>query len=217
MTKEELATVVFEECSSKTRSTKECVEAIQLRTGLDVDFSESIRRYRQSGSGLEKTVNEILGTADRRDVNLSSVEFVDLQGTPVPVAALTSGYDTYLEIFKQKLFDNPETAAKICVELDKKGVSFYLDMIEEAEHHCTYHLGIQVGDSLYFLENHNHLLNSAIECRAEGIAQNAWDIASDEVNDMETVELLEYAGFWDGVKSCEMVDNHESILIETET
>jgi len=210
MNKEELAVIIFEECSSKTRSTKECVEAIKLRTGLNADIDDTIRRYRQSGSGLEKTANEILG-------GVSPTEYRLAEGVTVqPLATVTnSNFDTYVTLFNQKGFICAESAARICTLLEKKGVAFDVHTVEEhIEENYRYLTGIKVGESCYYLDSIENMRDSAIENRAEAISQNAWDMATDEVNDMDTEYLLEYSGWYDGVKSYDDTQDNDEILIE---
>lgn len=211
MNKEELAVIIFEECSSKTRSTKECVEAIKLRTGLTGDIDDTIRRYRQSGSGLEKAAQEVIST-----IGGSTSDWgYDTSVEECQVIACNNSYDTYVTLFTQKSFQEPEGAAKICTILEKKGIAFDVHTVEEhTEDNYRYLTGIKVGESCYYLDSIENMRESAIENRAEAISQNAWDIATDEVNDMDTEYLLEYSGWYDGVKSYDDTQDNDEILIE---
>jgi hypothetical protein len=210
MNKEELAVVIYEECSSKTRSTKECVEAIKLRTGLNLDIDDTIRRYRQSGSGLEKAANEIL-------VSVSPTEYRLAEGVTVqPLVTVTnSNFDTYVTLFNQKGFIEAEGAARICTLLEKKGTAFDVHTVEEhLDENYRNLTGVKIGECLYFLDSLEGMRESAVENRAESISYNAWDMARDEINDMDTWELLEYAGWYDGVKSYDSTDDSDELLIE---
>ena len=206
MNKEELAVVIYEECSSKTRNTKECVEAIKLRTGFNGDFEDTIRRYRQSGSGLDKAAQEVLLVVGG-GYSLSSEQ-------PQAIPSNNS-YDTYVTLFNQKGFIEAEGAARICTLLEKKGTAFDVHTVEEhLDENYRNLTGVKIGECLYFLDSLEGMRESAVENRAESISYNAWDMARDEINDMDTWELLEYAGWYDGVKSYDSTDDSDELLIE---
>lgn len=207
MKSEELAVIIFEECSSKTRSTKDCVEAIKLRTGLSGDIDDSIRRYRQAGSGLEKVANEVLTLC-------GSGCFTSSEGVQEVVGG--SNYDTFVTLFNQKGFQDPQTCARLCVILEQKKIQFDVHTVEELEedNYSCGNFGIKVGESLYLLDSYQRVREYATECRAEAIAENAWEYARDEVRDMDTDCLLEYGGYYDGVKSYDNTDKEDEILIE---
>lgn len=207
MNNEELAVIIHEECASRTRTTKECVEGIKLRTGLVGDFDDTIRRYRQSGSGLEKATLELISLSDNKD----SIYTVSTNTH----AQQNNLYDSYLTLFRDKNFAEPETASKLVTLLKKKGLDFDINLVEEVRD-CEYRCleGIQIGDSCYFLDSVEDMKDSAVESVAESISRSAWDMARDEVENMDTLELLERSGWYDGVISYDRGDTDDEIIIE---
>lgn len=204
MTLEELAVIIFEESSSKTRTSKECSEAIKLRTGLVGNFEDTIRRYRQSGSGLELAAKEILGLVDTGFVT-----------APTSVNT-TTGYDGFLAAFKQAQFSNPEIAARICTVLVTSGETIDPTTVTEfSDGYYRLSEGIQVGNYLYYLDSIEGMKESAIESVAEGIYENAWEMAYDQVGDLNLSELIEYAGWYDGVSQFRVSeDNSDEVILK---
>ena len=62
ITKDDLAVFIFEQCQDRTAKLSAIVTAVAQKANVSEDSIEDIiRRYKHSGSGLEKTAQEILG------------------------------------------------------------------------------------------------------------------------------------------------------------
>lgn len=190
-TVEEVAVVVFEECASRTRTNKECADAIKLRVGINGDIEDVVRRYRQSGKGLEDAATFIF--------NLSPGG----SGKSCCGSSCKGGcgtdYDTCLKVCQDKDMDNPELAASLCVALFNSGLEFNLESIEQVDppdYVWDDEAGLLINGSCYFLKCAAALRQTAINTRAESIRYDAYEIAEDEVNnDMNCYDLLEYRGY----------------------
>lgn len=88
MTKEELALFLFEQCQNRTAPVASVVQAVAEKAGVSPEsIDEVVRRYKNTGVGLEETASKILGfTPDVSQIVIPQAEIISPAQAVVPSA-----------------------------------------------------------------------------------------------------------------------------------
>lgn len=77
MTKDELALFLYEQCQDRTKPLAGIVQAVADKAGVSPhSIDDVVRRYKQSGTGLEEAASKILGNTVQDEIVLHSVDIV---------------------------------------------------------------------------------------------------------------------------------------------
>lgn len=192
-----IAETVFEVCSDKSKGTTECVEAIVSSLGLEATFfgiEDAVRDYRLSGKSLSETaamISRAMGGTPEPKVKMVMTRVVCNNGMVTDRPTIT--FESALQHFTDAGFNDPRNAAifvsKYLVKhLESEGEDLDLDKVTELYGTGNDYQYDGVCFSCYTAEE---MIQRTTDQVAECIAENAYDMAVDEVANMSLEDCAE--------------------------
>lgn len=193
---ESVAQTIFEVCNDKSLGTKQCVEQVINKLGVIPSNQEAvekaIRDYRLSGKSLSATA-EILTKAIKGCDDCSP--FDNCGGCDPDSFGIK--FDVALKHFTDRKFHEPKAAAVFVTQYLTQtihwdeGEKLELDKVEEQYSGNSF----SYNGLVYSCYDIDDLRDLTVDSVAECIAESAYDLAADEVSQMNDEEVAErYAG-----------------------